>query len=123
MFLKNNNYLELLAHSYEIEKKLGSCPPESRLEYLGESIFDFTTYDGEMSVLFASKALDICNTITSRTTFGYIKDEENYKWYLLMCNMSFFSPKLEWGTSIRGAWWNNKIVFQTYGLWEGEEQI
>ncbi len=117
------NYLELLNHSYEETKALGGCAPESRLEYLGDHIFDFTTYDGEMSALFARKAVEVCDAINARTTFDYIKDPENYRWYLLMCNMPFFASKLEWGTSVRGAWWNHTITFQSCGLWQGDEQL
>lgn len=117
------NYLELLKHSYEVEKAGGGCPPESPLEYIGESIFGFTTYDGEMSVLFARKAIEVCAAITNGTTFDYIKDAENYRWYLLMCNTQFFAGKLNWGTSIRGAWWNQEISFQSCGLWNGGDQL
>lgn len=117
------NYLELLTHSYEVHKTLDECPPDSRLEYLGAHIFDFTTYDGEMDALFARKAVEVCDAITNRTTFEYIKDSENYRWYLLMCNMPFFAGRLNWGSSIRGAWWDHEITFQTCALWNGDEQL
>jgi hypothetical protein len=117
-------YLELLKHSYEATTRLdGGCRPESYLEYLGEYIFNFTTYDSTMSVLFARKAVEVCAAINAETTFDYIKDMENRRWYLLMCNMPFFEPKIEWGTSIRGAWWASKISFQSCGLWHGEVQL
>ena len=32
----------------------------SRLEYLADNVFDFTTYEGEYSELFAKKALEVC---------------------------------------------------------------
>lgn len=116
------NYLNLLKHSYEVERS-DSCPPESPLEYLGEHVFDFTTYDGKMSALFASKAVEVCEAVTNKATFEYIEDADNYRWYLLMCNMPFFASKLEWGTSIRGAWWEHEIAFHSFGLWKGEEQL
>lgn len=116
------NYLKLLQNSYETERR-NECSPESPLEYLGESIFDFTTYDGKISALFAQKAVEVCDAITTCTTFEYIKDAEKYRWYLLMCNMPFFASKLNWGTSIRGAWWDHKITFQSCGLWDGDEQL
>lgn len=117
------NWIEILTHSYEVHKGLDSCPPDCRLEYLGDHIFGFTTYDGEMSALFARKAVDVADAITNGTTLEYIKDAENYRWYLLMCNTDFFSGRLEWGTSIRGAWWDHKISYQSCGLWKGEEQL
>jgi hypothetical protein len=117
------NYLELLKNSYEVERHIDECPPDSRLEYLGDHIFGFTTYDGAMSALFAQRAIEVSGAISARATFDYIKDEENYQWFLLMCNLPFFSTKIEWGCSIRGAWWDNTITFRSLGLWDGDNQI
>jgi hypothetical protein len=120
------NYKELLDHSYRVAAETSQCAPESRLEYLGDYIFDFTTYDGEMSVLFARKAVEVCAAINNRLTFDYIKEQNDYQWFLLMCNMPFFAERLGWGTSIRGAWWGSmpgkQIEFQSCGLWIGYEQ-
>ena len=49
------DYLKLLEHSYSVAVEQDECPPDSRLEWLGEQVFDFTTYDGEMSALLASR--------------------------------------------------------------------
>lgn len=118
------NYLELLEHSYKIEKSRGLCPPESRLCYLGDSVFEFSTYDSEMSELFAKKAVEVCEAITKSATFDYIKDAENYRWYLIMCNMPFFYDRIEWGCSIRGAWWIHRgIKLEVCGLWQDNEQL
>jgi hypothetical protein len=119
------DYLKLLEHSFEMEKEVSGSGsgPKSRLEYLGEYIFNFTTYDSEMSELFAAKAVEICAAINCDKTFEYIKDQNNYIWFLLMCNMPFFVDKLEWGVSIRGAWWDYDIEFSSYGLWNGDEQL
>ncbi len=116
------NYLELLEHSFEMEKIIKECPPISRLEFLSRNVFDFTTYDFQMDELFAKKAIECCEAITNGTTFEYIEDSENHKWFLLMCNMPFFYEKIEWGTSIRGAWWDQKIELKSYGIWVNEEQ-
>lgn len=121
------NYKEILKHSFEVEKAEGECLPTSRLEYLANYIFDFTTYDEEMDRLFAEKAVEVCAAINDGKTFEYIKDPENYRWYLLMCNMPFFIKRLEWGTSIRGAWWKSRIgkeiEFQSCGIWDGDNQL
>ena len=113
--------LKLLEHSYEIARTLNN---DTRLEYLSSYIFDFTTYDGELDELFARKAIEVCKAISNKTTFEYIKSRENYIWYITMCNMPFFEGKLEWGTSIRGAWWDsyNGIEIESCGIWDGEEQ-
>ena len=99
----------------------------SRLEYLADNVFDFTTYEGEYSELFAKKALEVCAAISDGKTFEYIKEPEGRLWYLLMVNMPFFADKLEWGTSIRGAWWDEpprkKIEFSSCGLFLGGKQL
>lgn len=96
----------------------------SLLEYVGDFIFQFTTYDGEISELFARKALEVCEAVTNGSTFDYIRDPGNYRWFLLMCNMPFFAGRLEWGTSIRGAWWSHgQPPFDSCGLWLNGEQV
>lgn len=117
------DYKELLNNSYGMECSL--CTGLSHLEYLSVSIFDFITYDNNINRLFAQKALEVCNAITNGKNFEYQENKENYKWYLLMVNMVFFSNKLDWGTSIRGAWWNvgDNYEFHSCGLFHGEEQI
>lgn len=116
-------YKELLEHSYEVARQETGCPPESRLEFLAEEIFDFTTYENVNSVLFATKAVEVVDAINHGKTFDYIVDEENHTWYLIMVNMQFFSNRLNWGGSIRGAWWDDEQTFQSCGLWAGDKQL
>lgn len=115
------DYKALLSHSYKMELD-DECAPRCRLEYLSRSIFEFVTYDQSMDELFARKAVEVCAAITSRTTFEYIQDEKNYEWYLIMCNLPFFSTRIEWGSSIRGAWWVSTYL-SSCGLWMGDDQI
>ena len=115
------DYIKMLRDGFLSEKEFRP-DVESRLEYLSDEIFNFTTYDSEMSELFASKAIEVCKAINERTTFEYIKDPENYKWYLLMCNMPFFANRTEWGTSIRGARWHGSS-YSSCGLFNGNEQF
>lgn len=123
--MSTDEFLKLLAYSYEIERgDEGSGSARSHLEYLGEFIFDFTTYDSEMSELFAEKAVSVCAAIGDRSTFEFIKNPEQYKWFLLMCNMPFFAQRLHWGSSIRGAWWDHyqRPIVST-GLWYEGDQL
>lgn len=108
------NYIKLMRDGFTAEKQWRDL--ESRLEYLSDEIFNFTTYDSEMAELLASKAIEVCKAITENKTFEYITDKENYKWYLLMCNMPFFAERIELGTSVRGAWWNASTF-----LFDGDE--
>lgn len=75
----------------------------SKLEFIGSDIFDFTTYDSEMDEILAVKMLGVCNAILNNTIFEYIKNKENYINYITMVNMQFLIDKIAWGTSIRGA--------------------
>ena len=111
------DYLKLLETSYKCWQE---CDREiSRLEYLSNHIFDFTTYDGEIDELFATKAVEVCRAINDIETFEYQEDVENYRWFLIMVNMPFFCNKLEWGTSIRGAWWiHEDITIDSCGLFD-----
>jgi hypothetical protein len=96
----------------------------TRLEFLSDYIFDFTTYDRGMAELFTRKALEVCAAISEQRTFDYIKDEDNYRWYLLMVNMPFFAERLDWGTSIRGAWWSHGAhKLESCGIWRDHEQV
>jgi len=100
---------------------------QSRAAYLGDYIFDFTTYDDQKSEEFGIKALEVCRAISTRKTFEYIADTENYRWFLLMVNMPFFSRRLNWGTSVRGAWWDtstpNEIELDADALWLDGNQL
>jgi hypothetical protein len=121
------DYPRALAEAYA-EHRLSANDPSSRLEYLADNIFNFTTYDTEQAELFATKAIEVCEAITNRTTYEYIrKSGADHTWFLLMCNMPFFDRRLNWGTSIRGAWWDtstpNASEFDTTGLVLDGEQV
>lgn len=118
-----DDYLKLLEHSFSMESQTSEGRDQSRLGYLAQHIFDFTTYESEADELFARKAVEVCAAITDGKTFDYIANPQGRIWYLLMVNMPFFMPRLEWGTSIRGAWWDHEQpLLDSCGLWVGQEQ-
>jgi hypothetical protein len=97
---------------------------ETRLSYLCMYVFDITTYAGEMDELFGRHAVEVCRAINDGKTFDYIADESRHVWYLVMVNMPFFAGRIEWGTSIRGAWWDHRDhEFDAYGLADENEQL
>jgi hypothetical protein len=95
------NFIEILEKEYQEQKEYNECLG-SRLDFIGETIFNFTMYDGDASERFALKMIKVIESLINRTTFEYQK--ENYDNYLTMVNMPFLVDKLEWGCSIRGAW-------------------
>lgn len=118
-----DDYLKLLEHSYTMESQTSGGRDQSRLGYLAQHIFDFTTYESEADELFARKAVEVCAAITDGKTFDYIANPPARIWYLLMVNMPFFMPRLNWGGSIRGAWWDHEQpALNSCGLWVGQEQ-
>lgn len=120
--MDKQDYLRMLEDGHAEMDAFSGREATSRLEFLADYIFDFTTYDGSMGELFAGKAVEVCAAISDRKTFEYIKDADNYRWFLLMCNMPFFAGRLEWGTSIRGAWWDHSVTLDTCGLfWQGKQ--
>lgn len=126
--MDKQDYLRMLEDGHTETDAFGENRKTSRLEFLAEHIFDFTTYESEMAELFAKKAIEVCAAISDKQTFEYIRaSDDNRMWYLLMCNMPFFYPRLNWGGSIRGAWWDvpihKKVIeFSTCGLfWQGEQ--
>ena len=119
-------YFDLLEHSYTIERREDTRL--RKLEYLSECIFQFITYDREMSEFLAIKAIEVCKAITNKENFKLISKTDNYIWYIVMCNLPFCAEKIEWGTSIRGARWRNLqpdgwFTLQDLALYENEEQL
>jgi hypothetical protein len=113
------DYKTNLEQSYQFQKQTEN-PDLTRLGFLAGAVFDLTTYDAEMDDFFGRKAVEVCFAITHKKTFEYIKDPENYKWYLIMCNLPFFAERLEWGSSIRSAWWatnkSNTVELSGHGF-------
>jgi hypothetical protein len=92
-------YKELIEKEYHEHAEL------SKLEFTGDYIFDFTTYDNKMDEYFALKMLEVIEALINGSTFTYIEaSRENYINYLTMVNTPFLKDKIEWGTSIRSAW-------------------
>ena len=125
--MRNKAYFaKLLCYSYT-QVKASDSSIASRLNYLGDYIFKFTTYDSEMGEFFAVVALEVAAAITDNATAAFIDNSDmHHKWYLVMVNMPFFSGRLEWGCSIRGAWWcyfDGEYTLETLGLYEDGEQL
>jgi len=121
------DYLKILKESYEDELESSASMhgdyDYTKLEFIGEHIFGFVTYESEVLKEMAKLCLDVCLAITHRQTFDYISMPERNVNYLMMINMQFFDGRLDWGTSIRGAWWCLDQKLTTSSLMVDGEQI
>ena len=107
-------FIKVLDENYKFwkESEFG-VPPESKMEYIGHVIFNFTTYSNSIDELFAALMMPVIRCILEKKTFEYQEDRSQYINYLHMVNMPFLVNKLEWGTSIRGAWFDD---YQEYEI-------
>ena len=120
------DYLKMLETSYKIEQEEDQYL--SRGTYICENILGVFTYEYKLSEEFGKKFVEICSLISRREVFEYIEREDNERWYLIMVNFPFFSNRIEWGTSIRAAWWadssNGDMNLESSGLYDEKgEQI
>ena len=101
------DYKKKLDEIMKHEAETTGSPSHNKMAFIGNYIFNFTTYDGAIDELFAKKMIEVIDCIVNDKTFDYHKhgeDEANYINYLTMVNMPFLKNMIEWGTSIRGAW-------------------
>lgn len=94
--------LEIYKKEYDISVDLGFC--KNKYEWVSDAVFNLTTYDDGLDELFVKKIIEVCEAILNRTNFEYIKDETNYINYILVCQLLNSKGWIDWGTSIRGAW-------------------
>lgn len=118
------DYLELLEKSY----KAGlSCEDHSSVDGFLANLFGLTLYDESADELFVRKYVEVVDAITENTTFEYIKDQDNYMWYLIVVNSMFLKGRTDWGASIRGAWWDSKqpplVCFLRDSNWHVIEEL
>lgn len=72
-------------------------------EFISSHVFNLTTYDLKLDQLFVEKIIEVLKVILNRETFEYIKKEDNYINYILVCQKLEQLNWIDWGTSIRGA--------------------
>lgn len=104
--MRAGKYKKQLEKIY-LEQKHDEGYPINKLQFLGNRIFDFITYDYMADELFAKKTLEVIECILNRTNSHYQKSRENYINYMYIVNTPFMRDKLEWGSSIRGAWFDD----------------
>jgi len=102
--MKIKHYIEILEKIYS-DYSESSPGGMSVSEFIGDVIFDFITYDSELSEEYAINMMEVLDVILTEKNFEYIgENDQNYRKYIQMINTHFLHNRAEWGTSIRGAW-------------------
>lgn len=89
---------------------------EFKFIFLSDYIFDVITYDENLSYEFGKKIYEVMKAIQEGKTFDYIID--NYKNYIIVCNLLDKFELIDWGTSVRGAWFNGTQIIKKVGCWK-----
>lgn len=95
------DYLELIEEEYP--KNLWYY---NKYDFLNE-LFSFAVYDSDIEKQMVKDMVEVLRAILNGETYEYIKSPSGYKKYIHMVNTPFLLDKLDWGTSIRGAWLDN----------------
>lgn len=117
-------YLDMLTESH-IENDRNNGQKTSREEYILCEIFDVAAYSSDVATILARAACEIACALSDRTTFMYISpgstSEANYTSVL---HWPFFAERVDWGTSIRGAFWRfSETRLDSCGLYKNGEQL
>lgn len=79
---------------------------EIKLIFLAEVLFGIETDDNSLSLKFGEDILEVIDVIKKGSNREYIKSEDNYKKYIIVANILSKLDWIEWGVSIRGAWFS-----------------
>lgn len=97
--------LDVFKREYEFYKKCYVF--ENKYEWAASHIFNLATYDGSLDEMFVKLILEICDVILENKNCEYIEDETNYFTFIAVCQRLNSLGWIDWGTSIRGAWFNS----------------
>lgn len=96
---------DVFKREYEFYKECDAF--KNKYEWAASHIFDLTTYDGSLDEMFVKLILEVCDVILEDENYEYIKDETNYFTFIAVCQRLSSLGWIDWGTSIRGAWFED----------------
>lgn len=99
---ENWKTLEISSNIKPLEKSIRS----QKLMWLTEDYFNLPTYDSNLSEEFGITIYEVIKAILDQKTFDYIKDDKKYRKYITVAILLDKLDLLNWGTSIRGAWFD-----------------
>jgi hypothetical protein len=116
--ISKDRWIKLLNERYNKELGFSYADHPSKLEFICEVILDFWPYDSDFAEGYATKAIEVIDSINKNKTYEYLnKKDENYQWYLIVCNSIYLHDKITWGSSIRGAFWDTPIKINSTDWW------
>jgi hypothetical protein len=103
------NFKEIIQESYSTYLSINNLVvdnTDNKFRWLSDVLFNVTTYDENLDLEFGKMIHEVMVNIYNKTTFEYIEKSENYRPYILVCNLLKGLSMIEWGTSIRGGWFD-----------------
>lgn len=98
-------WLEWLLKMQIAQISVLSEPADGRNAYeIVAAVLGIVTYDGGMDEILVKKMMPTLLTIGDKQSGGQF-DGNDYAWFCIAINMPFLHRRLNWGTSIRGAWY------------------
>jgi len=91
-------------NDYYEDNKDDAPEKDLRVMFLSSVVVGLTTYDGDIDLFIGKEISEVMKIIFEKKTFEYIGDHDNYVKYIKTIN--YFVDWLDWGTSIRGAWFD-----------------
>lgn len=113
----NDSYKDYLQSYEDDDIKQAYFKEDYRFIFLSSYIFNVITYDDELDLEFGKKIYEVMKSIQGRTTFEYITEPDNYRNYILVCNLLNRFELIDWGMSIRGAWFSKNEIETVAGCW------
>lgn len=96
--------------NYEFYRECESF--DTKYEWAASHIFNLATYDGDLDEKFVKLILEVCEVILENRNWDYIEDEINYFAFIAVCQRLNSLGWIDWGTSIRGAWFYDQVYYE-----------
>lgn len=97
---EGNNFGDSRSELEEMEEQ------DKRFAFLSNVVLGLTTDDLDLDVKFGKDIFEVLQIIKYRKSSEYIKDENNYKKFIIVCNWLLKNNWINYGISIRSCNFN-----------------
>lgn len=107
---KDKDWFEKVILNQIVNEDNGGYVDGLNIYQLMEEILGISAYDdGVLRDLLDESIIPVLEAICLKNTFDYIESNpEQYKNYIMVCNLGKIPEVLNWGGSIRGAWFDTR---------------